>query len=288
MTSSSPPVTDLRRTRDLLAEGRTRSWIESAVDGDRIVRVVRGVYGAPGGEVSALRALFARLPPGAVLGFHSAARVYGFGEFPSTEVHVIVPAGVYRPRIAGVVAHEAVVPVTQIRVIDGVPCAPPARCAIDLARSVRRLDALPVLDASLRVGACTAEDLRAEVQLHAGLKGVRQARELVPLAHPGAECRQESQLRLVLIDGGLPAPTPQIWVCDRFDVPIYRIDMGYEERRIGIEYDGSSHLDRERLRNDRARLNWLAGRGWTMRTFTDRDLYRAPRQIVSVVRAVLT
>lgn len=248
----------------------------------------RGIYGrVPPDEADHLRALFLRLPPGAVLGFHSAARLHGFGVLPTGTVHVIVPIGVHRPRITGVTIHEAAVPVDDIRIVDGVPCAPPARCAVDLTRTVRRLDALPVLDAALRAKACTGDDLIAEVDRHAGLRGIRQARELAPLAHPGAECRQESQLRLVLIDGGLPVPTPQLWVCDEYGVPLYRLDLGYEEHQVGVEYDGSSHLDRERMRNDRARLNWLHTHGWTMRVFTDRDLYRNPRQIVAIVRATL-
>jgi hypothetical protein len=241
----------------------------------------------PPTELDALRALFLRLREGAVLGFETAAAIYGVDVRATGNIHIIVPAGVPRPRIAGITTHEAVVPIVGVRDLHGLPCAPPARCAVDLTRTVQRLDALPILDSALRVGACTTEDLAKEVLGHAGLRGVRQARELIPLAHPGAECRQESQLRLVIIDGGLPAPTPQVWVCDEFGIPRFRLDLGYEEWRVGVEYDGSSHLDRDRMRNDRARLNWLHAQGWTMRLFTDRDLYRSPREIVSVVRATL-
>src|SRR5690606_12811527 len=116
----------------------------------------------------------------------------------------------------------------------------------------------------------------------------RQARELVVLADGRAECRQESQLRLVLIDGGLPPPEPQIWVHDRDGIPRFRIDLGYREQRVGIEYDGVTHLDRDRFRSDRERMNWLDSQGWTMRYFTDRDLYRRPGHIVATVRAALT
>ena len=56
---------------------------------------------------------------------------------------------------------------------------------------------------------------------------------------------------------------------------------------MGVEYDGMSHLDRERFRYDRDRANWLDAQGWTMRYFTDRDLYRRPEYIVDSVRAAL-
>ena len=39
--------------------------------------------------------------------------------------------------------------------------------------------------------------------------------------------------------------------------------------------------------HDRDRANWLAAQGWTMRHFTDRDLYHRPDHIVDTVRAAL-
>jgi very-short-patch-repair endonuclease len=164
---------------------------------------------------------------------------------------------------------------------------PPQRCAIDLARTCRRPDAIAVLDAALRSGTCTNETLAAELARHDGLRGIRRARELATLADPRAECRQESHLRLVLIDGQLPVPEPQIWVYDQWGEPRYRLDLGYERLRVGGEYDGRSHLDRDRMRTDRERHNWLASRGWTMRYFTDVDLYRRQPYIVSTMREAI-
>jgi very-short-patch-repair endonuclease len=77
-------------------------------------------------------------------------------------------------------------------------------------------------------------------------------------------------------------------VPDEYGVPIYRIDLGYEEHRVGVEYDGASHADGVTLSHDRARHNWLADHGWRMRYFTARDLYRNPTAVVASVRALLT
>jgi very-short-patch-repair endonuclease len=180
--------------------------------------------------------------------------------------------------------HQAVVPIGTPVIVGGLPCVPPDRCAIDLARTSRRLDSIAVLDAALRSGRCSPESLATELWHHGGLRGVRQARELVPLADPRAECRQESQLRLVLIDGRLAVPQVQIWVDDEWGEPRYRLDLGYEDLKVAGEYDGSSHLDRDRMRADRHRHNWLASRGWIMRYFTDVDLYRRPPHIVATMR----
>ncbi|HEY2948158.1 MAG TPA: hypothetical protein VGJ53_07140 [Micromonosporaceae bacterium] len=272
--------------RELLAGDLSRERLRTALDHGDVRRVVRGVYGPGDLESDRVRALLLRLPVGSVLGFHSGAAMHGFGVLRSAAVHVIVPPGACKPRIADVVAHEAVLP-TDAVMVSGLPCAPAARCAVDLARSVRRMDALPALDAALRVGACELGDLEAELTRHRRLRGICQARQLTSVADGRSECRQESQLRLVLIDGRLPAPEPQVWVDDEDGVPWYRLDLAYRKRKIGLEYDGVSHLDRDRLRHDRWRMNWLAAQGWTLRFFTDADLYRRPAYIVSTVRALL-
>jgi hypothetical protein len=253
-----------------------------------LLRPTRGVY-ADGSldDDERLQALFLRLPAEAVLARRTAAHRLGFDLTPPTTTQIMLPPGVARPRMPGVTVFEAVVPVGEPVVVRGIPCAPAVRCAVDLARTSRRLDALPVLDAVVRSGLATYGDLLAEVDRHHGLRGVCQARELIPLADGRAECRQESQIRLVLIDGKLPRPDVQIWVCDARGVPRFRLDLGYEAKRVGVEYDGTSHLDRGRMHHDRDRGNWLAAQGWTMRYFTDRDLYRRPDHIVDAVRAAL-
>ena len=269
----------------LLAGGRSRASIRNAVSRGVLSNPSRGVYGPP--DSDSLQALFVRLPPGSVLGLHSAARLHGILVPPDERVHVIVPPDVDVPAIRGVAAHASVVPVRDVVMRAGVPCAPAYRCAVDLARRLRRLDALSCLDSALSDEVCTTEELTAEVALHDGLRGVRQARELIDWADPRPECPQESHLRLVLLDGRLPPPEPQVWVDNGYGTPMYRLDLGYRERRIGIEYDGSSHLDVSRMTNDRYRHNWLVAHGWRIRYFTARDLYRNPHSIVATVSALL-
>src|SRR5918999_1671556 len=192
---------------------------------------------APAADLDRMRAVVRVLPPAAVLPHHTAAMLYGFGVVPSEGLHVTLPAGTSLPQRRGVTAHGAVLPFADVRDVLGLPCLGPARCAVDLARQLGRQDALAVLDAALRVGACTADDLADEVARHDGLRGVRQARELVRLADPRARCRQESHLRLILHDGLLPMPEPQLAVRDDAGSVRCRIDLGYAEQLVGIVYD---------------------------------------------------
>ncbi|HEX7744730.1 MAG TPA: hypothetical protein VF462_05665 [Micromonosporaceae bacterium] len=271
--------------RDLRSE-LTAGQIRWRRERGRIAHPHHGVYLSGQGQpefLDRVRAALLAAPPSAMLGSHTAARLYGFGVSRDDTIHLMVPAGTPFPQRRGITAHQVVVPVGDPVEVLGLPCAPPARCAVDLARCLRRTDALPVLDAALHCEACELADLLREVMRHSGLRGVRQARELIPLADPRAECRQESQLRLLLHDAGIRGLVPQLPVLNDFGVPLYRLDLGDPERRLGIEYDGESHLDRRRLQADRARHNWLQGSGWAMHYFTAYDLYVRPEAIVDAV-----
>jgi very-short-patch-repair endonuclease len=257
----------------------------------RVSHPFRDAYVLGSGEpdlLDLIRAAMLILPRSAVVSHHTATTLYGFGVVDTDSIHVTVPAGAAVPQRRGIVAHESALRTDAVVNVFGVPCLPPARCAVDLARRLPCPDALAVLDAALHAGASTLDDLAAEADRHARLRGVRQARDLVRLATPLADCRQESHLRLVLHDGRLPVPRPQLVVVDEWGVERCRIDLAYDEERVGVEYDGTSHLSRGRLRTDRRRHNWLAERGWRMRYFTDFDLYRQPVVVVDTVRAALS
>ena len=284
----------LLTTGDLHAQGLSRRSISWSAHHGRLTHPRRGVYLPGPDELSFLDRLHAvsdLVPQEAMFAFHTAAALHGFGIVDSPEIHVTVPAGSPVPQIRGVAAHQHVVPIPESAEILGFRCVPTARCAIDLARTTNRMDALAILDATLRLGKIDDEGeasaLRAEVALHRGRRGIRQVRELIEIADGRAECRQESHLRLVMHDAKLPPPVAQFGVLDEDGWVRYRIDLAYEEMRVGIEYDGSSHLDPRRLRLDRRRHNWLSSQGWSLRYFTAEDLYHRADLIVPTVRAAL-
>jgi very-short-patch-repair endonuclease len=255
----------------------------------QVSRVVRGAYVLGQREPDLLdraRAALAVCGSECVVGFHTAAAFLGFGIERDAAIHVVVPQGRPFPTHQGIRVHQSVVPIAPI-VWQGVACTPPARTAVDLARVLARPSALAVLDATLASGASDVDDLLAEIGRHRGLKGIRRVRDLVSLADSRAQCRQESHLRMILHDAGLRGFEPQVPVCDAYGVLRYYLDLADRRRRVAAEYDGASHLERESLRNDRERHNWLDQQGWRMRYFTDRDLYRRPDWIVDTLRAAI-
>ena len=60
--------------------------------------------------------------------------------------------------------------------------------------------------------------------------------------------------------------------------------MGYERRKLGIEYDGVLHA--ERLGYDRARHNALDGVGWRILYFTKDDI-RHPNRTAARIGAAI-
>ncbi|WP_188191504.1 DUF559 domain-containing protein [Nonomuraea sp. SYSU D8015] len=87
-------------------------------------------------------------------------------------------------------------------------------------------------------------------------------RDTLSLADPGAASPRESWLRVILVEGGLPRPTTQIRVDlggDRYA----RLDLGWEEFNVAVEYDGQQHHTSaiDQLR-DTDRRDELRRRGW--------------------------
>jgi very-short-patch-repair endonuclease len=259
-----------------------RHRVDRRVRRGLVHRPFRGAYvigQSPLTFVERIRAAL-EVAPGSVVGFHTAAALQGFGIVDSHAVHVVVPDGAPVPRVHGITVHRSSVLIDPVMCL-GVPCTPPPVTAIDLTRLLPRMEALPVLDAALFAKACRVDDLVARLHDLAGFSGIRRARELVPLADGRAQCRQESQLRLILHDGGFTGFVPQ------FPVPVgdsaYFLDLADPALMIGVEYDGVSHADKGRLGPDRVRHNFLEDRGWRMRYATHDDIYYRPARFLATV-----
>ncbi len=126
--------------------------------------------------------------------------------------------------------------------IDGMGVTSPARTAFDIGRHVaRRVAAVQRLDALAAATDVKVTDVEAIMAAHPGARGTPRLRGALALMDGGAESPQETAARLALVDAGLPAPRTQIVVRNAYGDFIARIDMGYEDVKVGIEYDGPQH-----------------------------------------------
>ncbi|MFC4224730.1 hypothetical protein [Lysinibacter cavernae] len=62
----------------------------------------------------------------------------------------------------------------------------------------------------------------------------------------GSDSRQETLLRLLLADAGLPEPELNVDVCDSAGNWIARVDLLYSEFGVVVEYDGDQHRTSKR------------------------------------------
>ena len=177
----------------------------------------------------------------------------------------------------------------EILAVDGIAVTTPARTAFDIGRrTTSRLQAVQRLDALMNATDVKITAVESVISEHAGARGLGRLRRVLPLADGGAESPQETRTRLVLIDAGLPKPQTQIRVFDEYGDFVARIDMGYEDLRIGIEYDGPQHwTDPQQRDRDIDRYSALLDLGWVIiRVSSELLRYRQGTFIARVVAAM--
>jgi very-short-patch-repair endonuclease len=169
-----------------------------------------------------------------------------------------------RPPPLVVVHNEALLPGETVSV-DGILVTSPARTAFDIGRRCAPWEAVPRLDALANATDVKNVDIEAVAARHRGARGIRRLRRVLPLVDGGAESPQESRTRLVLREGGLPRPQTQIRVFNEYGDFVARIDMGWEQWRVGVEFDGAQHWTDARQRTrDIDRHAELADCGWVI------------------------
>ena len=184
--------------------------------------------------------------------------------------------------IAGIVIHREALSADESCLVRGIPVTTPARTAFDLGRRKGLTAAVIRLDALANVTELIPAAVRAIAERHPGARGLVQLRRVIELMDGGAESPQESRTRLLLVRSGLGKPETQIVVHDRFDYPFARIDMGWAEWKVGVEFDGAQHwTDPAQRTADIDRYAELAARGWIIIRVSSELLRYRPAVVVA-------
>jgi very-short-patch-repair endonuclease len=245
----------------------------------RYRRLYRDVYLPHGVELTAAtRARAAWLSTGATLAGISAAAIFGTKWLDGHAPAEIVRKD--RHSQPGMIAHGYRVRDDEVCLAASLPVTTPARTAFDIGRRYPAVRAVPILDALGAATGVTAADVLALADRWPGVRGVRAVRSTMQLVDAAAESPQESRLRLILITGGLPRPESQI----RFPDIRIRVDMGWPEWKVAVEYDGVQHwADAAQHAWDIERIELLEAAGWVVVRVSARMLSR-PDLIVARVR----
>ncbi|WP_059015624.1 DUF559 domain-containing protein [Mycobacterium sp. M26] len=226
-----------------------------------------------------LRARAAWLSTGAPLcGLSAAAAHLTKWLDPSTPAEIL-RADRHAP--PGIVVRSWSVLPEEVGLVASMRATTPARTAFDIGRL--HPQPIPVLDALLNATGIKPADVVELASRHPGSRGVATLCRALQRVDGGAESPQESRLRLILVDGGLPAPETQI----QFRELRIRVDMGWREWKVAVEYDGVQHWSNGRQRSwDIDRIALLEAAGWVV-VRVSAEMMARPHVIVDRVRAKL-
>jgi hypothetical protein len=186
----------------------------------------------------------------------------------------------HRHKTKGIVLHSDRLGEDEVCVVDGVPATTPARTAYDLGRRRGLETAVVRLDGLMQATHLKPVDVAVLADRHSGARGIVQLREAIGLSDAGSESPQETRTRLVLTSAGLRPKRTQIEVFDSFGVFIGRIDMGWDEWLVGVEYDGEQHWTNPEVRTgDIERQARLEAQGWRI-VRVSADMLRHRRQVI--------
>ncbi|MCV7245142.1 hypothetical protein H7J83_20830 [Mycobacterium mantenii] len=267
---------------EAIADGTlTRSQLAT-----RYTRLFRDVYVNRDVEVTAaLRAkagwLWAKRR-GVVAGL-SAAALHGCKWVDGTTTVELIHAN--RHRLPGIHTRGDSIEEDEITIVTGVPVTTPARTVLDLGCWYPTTSAVAAIDSLARAAEFKAADVELFAQRYSGRRGIARARRALILFDAGAQSPKETWLRLVLVEAGLPRPQTQIPVRNEFGQAIAYLDMGWEDVKVAVEYDGDQHRsDRSQFAWDIRRLESLQHKGWIVIRVVAAD---RPADIVRRVRAAL-
>lgn len=269
-----------------LLDAMGRSRLDTKIRTGQLVKVWQGIYSLDEPDnMTRLEGLDLRAGEPVAICLGTAAAAYGFDTEDVSDLHVLNPEGHQLRNSDGLFVHRR--EGAPLGEVDGRPATAPAWTAVEVARGLRRPRALATLDAALRSGLCDARQLRAAAARQAGRRGIVAVRDLIPLARPKAESPMESEVRLVMIDGGMPPAALQYEIVDR-DFRIWRVDFAWPEHRLAVEYDGFDwHSDRDSLRRDRQKRAALNEIDWSVLSVVFDDVKFRPAAMLRRIEAEL-
>lgn len=251
-------------------------------------------------------AYFARPRPGQHLSGSFAAMVWGL---PIPErmrpsvgepLELCVAQGHHRPSSRGVRARRLREDLLIGEVREGLPVLSPAATLLTLAHALSETERMTVAEAIVTASTSypgltgprpltSLEDLTAYAYLARQATGGRALRHIVPMIREGVESPAETQLRLLLIEAGLPEPSIQHQVFHSSGKLVAILDLAYERERVGLEYEGDHHrVDRVQWQRDIDRTRQLEALGWTIIRVTARDMTTTASRLIGAVRLALS
>jgi hypothetical protein len=260
------------------------------------IRLFEGVYrhaSIPATWESDLFAACLTGGDGTVASHRSAARLYGLAG-GTDELIEITCRRWRRSRYSPLVVHETkALTALDVAVVKGIPATTVERTLLDLGAVKGPITVRMAFDRAVSQGLTTwdAVDQTLKRLARSGRPGVTRLRAALALRSPHRrvpESERETLLLEVMAQFGLPMPVPQLEVRDTDGRLLARVDAGYPEHRIAIEYDSDQiHTEPDALARDNRRRNRLMAAGWTVIAARNQDIQSEGGDFCRTVAAAL-
>ncbi len=232
------------------------------------------------------RALACVLPPDAAFSHWTAAALLGVPSRNCPSIHVVLSPRSVLPQRRELVVHGRALLPDDIDEVDGIRVTSGARLYVDLAEYLTPAELVAVGDAVLRLHRTDVDALAERVVAAARRRGVARARDCLGRLDARAQSAPESAVRYWLSSHDLPPPTPQLEICDEYGRVVAHADLGYEQWRVLVEYEGRQHGAGDQFDRDVERYSRMAAQGWLVIRF-GREHLRRPQVMLQRVRLAL-
>jgi very-short-patch-repair endonuclease len=256
---------------ELVALGFGGRAIDNRIARGLLHPIQRGVYAVGHRRLTAeawwLAAVLAG-GPGTVVGFYSAAALWGIRSTSRQAVDVITPRVLRRP---GIKAHRIALPADETDEEDGIPVTTPARTLFDLAAVVTPAQLEAAFNEAEYRRLTSPVSLDALLARYPRRRGNAAVRRILDNHRRNGETRTRSELERIFLS-----------LLDAHDLPRPRInrntdhgelDATWPEHQLSVEVDGfAAHGPRKAFEDDRARDRALVVAGWRVIRLTWRQL----------------
>jgi hypothetical protein len=224
-------------------------------------------------------------PATSVVTHHTAAKLWGGIPPESSEIHVTV-SRVNRPKIEGIRPHRVVSLPQSVR-RRGLPVTSAERTFLDIGRWCDLVDLVVLGDSLVKAKATTPERLVAAAAEWDGPHRRLLARA-ASFVRDKVDSPMESRLRMLIVLAGLPEPVVNFDIVDDGGHVRYRIDLSFPAEKLGIEFDGRHHIERqEQWEGDLLRREDLEDDDWKFVVVLSSQVYGDPANVLARVEAAM-
>jgi very-short-patch-repair endonuclease len=270
--------------RQLIGCGMGSTTVSRLVRSGALIRHAPGVFVVRGAPVTYRTGVWiAVLATGGVVGFATAAHLWGFVAEPPELVQLVLSNGRHVVCPYGARIYRVFVPASAITTYASLPLTTRVWSLLDHLGTLSVPEGLRLVDRAIQRRWIERRDLSRRLEDCPGRRGNRVIRALVAATADGAAAQSERVLHRLLRRAGIRSwkANHGVFVAGRL---VAVIDIAILRRRLAIEVDGYAyHSDVDRFERDRHRQNALVSLGWTVLRFTWRDLTERPQYVVHAI-----